>query len=75
MKHVVVSTGAMVIFTALSFGPANAENPQPSLPANSTGTEQPALSTSASAALHWEYQKPTSYDRHGVWRGQWVLVR
>jgi hypothetical protein len=74
MKHAFFSTGAMVLFTALSLGPAIAESPWPSLPANSTGTEQPAPSLNASVAPHWEYQN-LGYDRHGVWRGRWVLVR
>jgi hypothetical protein len=73
MKHVFFSIGAIVLFTALSLGPAIAENPQLSLPTNSTGTAQPAPSTNASVTPHWEYQN-YGYDRHGDWRGQWVWV-
>jgi len=76
MKTLLLAGAAPALLVAVSFSPAMALGPK-----LSGGNTWPAIServdtSSANAAAttaHYEYQY--GYDKHGAWRGHWILVR
>jgi hypothetical protein len=76
MKTLLLAGATVALLTAVNFSPAMAQAPKPSGGCASAGISQHIDTSSANAAAttaHYEYQY--GYDRHGDWRGQWVLVR
>ena len=76
MKTLLLAGATVALLTAVNFAPAMAQAPEPSGGCTSAGISQQVDSGSANAVAttaHYEYQY--GYDRHGDWRGQWVLVR
>ena len=65
------------LLAGLNLSPALAQGLKPAGGNGWAGISQVAASGSGSATslrpAHYEFQY--GYDRHGVWRGHWVLVR
>jgi hypothetical protein len=76
MKTLLLAGATVALLTAVNFAPAKAQAPKPSDEYASAGISQHVDTSSANAVAttaHYEYRH--GYDRHGDWRGQWVLVR
>ena len=76
MKTLLLAGTAVVLLVAANFAPAMALGPKLSGGNTWVGISQRVDTSSASAATtaaHYEYQY--GYDKHGRWRGHWVLVR
>jgi hypothetical protein len=76
MKTLLLAGATLALLTAVNFSPAMAQEPKLSGGNTWAGISQRVDTGSASAAAttaHYEYQY--GYDKHGAWRGHWVLVR
>jgi hypothetical protein len=76
MKTLLLAGATLALLTAVNFSPAMAQEPKPSGGNTWAGISQRVDTSSADAAAataHYEYQY--GYDKHGRWRGHWVLVR
>jgi hypothetical protein len=76
MKTLLLAGATVALLTAVNFAPAMAQGPRLSGGNPSAGTSQRLDTSTANAATttaHYEYQY--GYDKHGAWRGHWVLVR
>ena len=76
MKTLLLAGATLTLLTAVSLGPATAQGPKPSDDNAWPGISQRIDTGSANAATtpaHYEYQY--GYEKHGAWRGHWVLVR
>jgi hypothetical protein len=76
MKTLLLAGTTLALLTAANLSPAMALGPKPP-----GGNTWPAVSqrvdigsaNAATTTAHYEYQY--GYDKHGAWRGHWVLVR
>jgi len=76
MKTLLLAGATVALLTAVNFAPAMAQGPNLSGGNSWPGIFQRFDTSSANAATttaHYEYQY--GYDKHGAWRGHWVLVR
>ena len=76
MKTLLLAGATVALLTAVNFAPAMAQGPKLSGGNTWAGISQRVDASSANAAAtttHYEYQY--GYDKHGAWRGHWVLVR
>jgi hypothetical protein len=76
MKNLLLAGATLALLTAVSLVPAMARGPKPSDDNPWPGISQRVDTGPAKAATttaHYEYQY--GYDKHGAWRGHWVLVR
>lgn len=75
MKSLLLAGAALAWLTAASFSPAMAQGPKLYGGSTWAGISQrvDTSSVNATATAHYEYQY--GYDKHGAWRGHWVLVR
>ena len=76
MKTLLLAGATLALLTAVDFTPAMAQGPKLSGGNTWAGISQRVDTSSADAAAttaHYEYQY--GYDKHGAWRGHWVLVR
>ena len=76
MKTLLLAGATVTLLTAANFAPAMAQGPKRSGGNTWAGISQCVDTSSANAATtaaHYEYQY--GYDKHGAWRGHWVLVR
>ena len=76
MKTLLLAGATVAWLTAANFAPAMARGPQASDDNAWPGISQRVDSGSANAATataHYEYRY--GYDKHGAWRGHWLLVR
>ena len=76
MKTLLLAGATVAFLTAVNFAPVMAQGPKASDDNAWPGISQPVDSGSANAATttaHYEYQY--GYEKHGGWRGHWVLVR
>ena len=76
MKTLLLSGAALALVTTVNFASAMAQGQKPSddnaWPGISQRVDTGAANATATTA-HYEYQY--GYDKHGAWRGHWVLVR
>jgi hypothetical protein len=76
MKTLLLAGATVALLTTANLGPAMAQEPK-----LSGGKTWAAISqhvdisspNAAAATARYEYQY--GYDKHGAWRGHWVLVR
>ena len=76
MKTLLLAGATLALLTAVNFSPAMAQGTKPSGGDIWAGISQRVDASSANAAptaAHYEYQY--GYEKHGRWRGHWVLVR
>jgi hypothetical protein len=76
MKTLLLAGATLALLTAVDFTPAMAQGPKLSGGNTWAGISQRVDASSAEAAetiAHYEYQY--GYDKHGAWRGYWVLAR
>ena len=76
MKTLLLGGATVALLTAVDFTPAMAQELKLSGGNTWAGISQRVDTSSANAATttaHYEYQY--GYDKHGAWRGHWVLVR
>ena len=76
MKTLLLAGATLALLTAVDFTPATAQGPKLSGGNTWPGISQRVDTSSADAAAttaHYEYQY--GYEKHGGWRGHWVLVR
>jgi hypothetical protein len=76
MKTLLLAGATVAWLTAVNFAPAMAQGPKASDHNAWPGISQRLDSGSANAAtatVHYEYRY--GYDKHGAWRGHWLLVR
>jgi hypothetical protein len=76
MKTLLLTSASLALLAAVNFAPAMAQEPKLSGGNTWAGISQHVDISSANAAAaiaHYEYQY--GYDKHGAWRGHWVLVR
>lgn len=76
MKTLLLAGASLAFLTAVNLSPALAQGPKPSDDNAWPGISRRVDAGSANAVTtipHYEYQY--GYDKHGDWRGQWVLVR
>jgi hypothetical protein len=76
MKTLMLAGATVALMTAVDFTPAMTQGPKLSGGNTWAGISQRIDTGSADAAAttaHYEYQY--GYDKHGAWRGHWVLVR
>ena len=76
MKTLLLAGATIALLTAVNFAPAMAQGPKASDDNAWPGISQRVDTSSANAATttaHYEYQY--GYDKHGAWRGHWLLVR
>jgi hypothetical protein len=76
MKNLLLAGTALALLTTVNFSPAMALGPKLSGGNTWPGISQRVDTSAASAAVttaHRAYQY--GYDKHGAWRGHWVLVR
>jgi len=76
MRTLLRAGATLALLTAVNFSPAMAQGPKLSGGNTWAGISQRVDASSANAvttSAHYEYQH--GYDKHGAWRGHWVLVR
>ena len=76
MKTLLLSGAALALVTTVNFASAMAQGQKPSDDNAWPGISQRVYTGAANATAttaHYEYQY--GYDKHGAWRGHWVLVR
>jgi hypothetical protein len=76
MKILLLTGATVVLLTAVTLAPAMAQRPKPSDDNAWPGISQrldTGAANAAAATAHYEYQY--GYEKHGAWRGHWVLVR
>ena len=76
MKTLLLAGATLALLTAVNFASAMAQGPKPSDDNAWPGISQrvdTGAANAAAATAHYEYQY--GYDKHGAWRGHWVLVR
>ena len=76
MKTLLFAGATVTLLTAVNFLPAMAQGPKLSGGNTWAGISQRVDTGSANVAAtaaHYEYRY--GYDKHGAWRGHWVLVR
>ena len=76
MKALLLAGAALALLTAVNLSPAMAQGPKPSDDNAWPGISQRVDTGAANAAAttaHYAYQY--GYDKHGAWRGHWVLAR
>jgi hypothetical protein len=76
MKTLLLAGTTVALLTAVNFAPAMAQGPKLFGGNTWAGISQRLDTSSANPAMttaHYEYQY--GYDKHGAWRGHWVLVR
>ena len=76
MKTLLLAGATVALLTAVNFSPAMAQEPKPSGGNTWAGISQRVDTGAANAPAttpHYEYQY--GYEKHGRWRGHWVLVR
>ena len=76
MRTLLLAGPTVALLTAANFAPAMAQAPKLSGWNSWAGISQRVDTSSknaAAATAHYEYQY--GYDKHGAWRGHWVLVR
>jgi hypothetical protein len=76
MKTLLLAGATVALLTAVNFASAMAQGPTLSAANTWVGISQrvgTGCATAATTSPHYEYQY--GYNRHGDWRGQWVLVR
>lgn len=76
MKTLLLAGATIALLTPVNFASAMAQGPKASDDNAWPGISQRVGTSSANAATstaHYEYQY--GYDKHGAWRGHWLLVR
>jgi hypothetical protein len=76
MKTLLLAGATVALLTAVNFSPATAQRPKPSGGNTWAGISQRvdvSFANSATTTAHYDYQY--GYDKHGAWRGHWILVR
>jgi hypothetical protein len=76
MKTLLLAGATLALLTVVNFSPAMAQGSKFSRGNTWAGISQRVDTSSANdttTTAHYEYQY--GYDKHGAWRGQWVLVR
>jgi len=76
MKTLFLAGATLALLTAVNLVPAMAQGPKPSDDNAWRGISRRVDTDPANAAAttaHYEYQY--GYEKHGAWRGHWVLVR
>ena len=76
MKTLLLAGTTLALLAAVNFSPAMAQGSKLSGGNTWPGISQradPGVSTTAAATPRYELQY--GYDKHGRWRGHWVLVR
>jgi hypothetical protein len=76
MKTLLLAGATLALLTAVNLKPAMAQGPKPSDDNGWPGISQRVDIGTANAVTttpHYEYQ--SGYEKRGVWRGHWVLVR
>ena len=76
MKTLLLACATLALLTAVDFTPAMAQGPKLSGGNTWAGISQRVDTSSANGdttGAHYEYRY--GYDKHGAWRGHWVLVR
>ena len=76
MKTLLLAGASLALLTAVNLSPAMAQGPKLSGGNTWAGISQRVDTGSANAATtaaHCAYEY--GYDKHGAWRGHWVLVR
>jgi len=76
MKALLLAGAALALLTAVNLSPAMAQGPKPSDDNAWPGISQrvdTGFANAATTPAHYAYQY--GYDKHGVWRTHWVLVR
>jgi hypothetical protein len=76
MKTLLLAGATLALLTAVDLTPAMAQGPKLSGGSTWVGISQRVDTSSANdttTTAHYESQY--GYDKHGAWRGQWVLVR
>ena len=76
MKTLLLAGATLALLTAVNFSPAMAQEPKFSSGNTWAGISQRVDTSSADAAATTaHYESQYGYDKHGAWRGHWVLVR
>ena len=76
MKTLLLAGATLALLTAVDFTPAMAQGPKLSGGSTWVGISQRVDTSSADAAATTaHYESQYGYDKHGAWRGHWVLVR
>ena len=76
MKTLLLAGATLALLTAVDFTPAMAQGPKLSGGNTWAGISQRVDTSSAdAAATTGQYEYRYGYDKHGAWRGHWVLVR
>jgi hypothetical protein len=76
MKTLLLTGATVALLTAVNFAPSMAQGPKLSGANTWAGISERVDTSSANAATttaHYEYRY--GYNKHGDWRGEWVLVR
>ena len=76
MRILLLAGATLALLTAVTCAPAMAQGPKPSDDNAWPGISQRVDTRAANAAAttaHYQYQY--GYDKHGAWRGHWVLIR
>jgi hypothetical protein len=73
MKTLLFASTALALLTAVNFSLAMAQGPKLSGESTWAGISQRVDASSVMTSAHYEYRY--GYDKHGAWRGHWVLVR
>ena len=76
MKTLLLAGATLALLNAVNFSPAMAQGTKPSGGDIGAGISQrvdPSSANAAATTAHYEYQY--GYEKHGRWRGHWVLVR
>lgn len=72
MKTLLLASAFFALLAAATVSPAMAQGPKLSGGNTWPGISQRVDPWPSAAAQHYELQY--SYDKHGAWRGHWVLV-
>jgi hypothetical protein len=75
-RLLLLAGAAFALLAAVNFAPAMAQELMLSGGNAWAGISQrvdTSVANAATTAAHYEYQY--GYDKHGAWRGHWVLVR
>jgi hypothetical protein len=76
MKTLLLAGATLALLTAANLVPSMAQGPRHSGASTWSDISQRVDISSANAATtnaHYAYQY--GYDKHGAWRGHWILVR
>ena len=76
MKTLLLAGASLALLTAVNLSPAMAQGPTLSGGNTWAGISQRVDTSSENAAtITAHYESQYGYDKHGAWRGHWVLVR